>query len=93
MTDEPELPHKRVTFDPTINLGHLLTFASLVLAGFVSWTALNTRVAVLEDARVVQAARDAGQDVLIKERIAEVLAAINKVDARVERALAGNVKQ
>ena len=87
MSDEPEAHPRRVTFDPTINLGHILTFVSLVVAGFASWSALNTRLSVLEDARIVQSARDASQDVLIKERIAEVLAAVNKVDARVERAV------
>ena len=85
---EPTPDHKKVTFDPTINLGHVLTFISLVIAGFVAWSALNTRVAVLEEARTQQAARDSGQDALIRERIAEVLAAINRVDARVERAVA-----
>ena len=88
MNDEP----KRITFDPTINLGHILTFLSLVIAGALAWAALNTRLAVLEDARVVQAARDATQDMLIKERIAEVLAAVNKVDARVESAVASRHK-
>ena len=89
MSDEHQNPGpKRVTFDPTINLGHILTFLSLVIAGALAWAALNTRLAVLEDARVVQAARDATQDMLIKERIAEVLAAVNKVDARVENAVA-----
>lgn len=85
----PEHPEpKRITFDPTINLGHILTFLSLVIAGALAWAALNTRLAVLEDARIVQSARDATQDMLIKERIAEVLAAVNKVDARVENAVA-----
>lgn len=86
MNDHPE--PKRITFDPTINLGHILTFLSLVIAGALAWAALNTRLAVLEDARIVQASRDATQDMLIKERIAEVLAAVNKVDQRVENAVA-----
>ena len=87
MTD-PTPDHKKVSFDPTINLGHVLTFVSLVVAGFAAWSALNTRVAVLEEARIQQATRDANQDTLIKERISEVLAAVNRVDARVERAIA-----
>lgn len=91
---EPTTPpeHKKVSFDPTINLGHVLTFISLVIAGFAAWSALNTRVAVLEEARVQQSARDSSQDALIKERIAEVLAAVNRVDARVERAVSAPSK-
>lgn len=83
-----EEPKPRITFDPTINLGHILTFLSLVIAGALAWAALNTRLAVLEDARIVQASRDASQDILIKERIAEVLSAVHKVDSRVESAVA-----
>ena len=93
MTEEHQAPSKRITFDPTINLGHILTFVSLIIAGLATYAALNTRVAVLEDARIVQATRDANQDVLIKERISEVLTAVNKVDARVERAISGSGKQ
>jgi uncharacterized membrane protein len=90
MTEDTPSPPKHITFDPSINLGHILTFLSLVVAGFVTYATLNTRVAVLEDARIVQANRDSSQDTLIKERINEVLNAVNKVDARVERALAGS---
>lgn len=82
----PETPEpKKFSFDPTINLGHVLTFLSLVIAGFATWATLNTRVAVLEEARSTQVVRDANQDSLIKERIAELMALVSKVDARVER--------
>lgn len=85
MTEPIPTSHKRISFDPTINLGHILTFVSLVVAGFAAWSALNTRVAVLEEARAVQATRDASQDQLIRERIVELLAVIGRLEARMER--------
>ena len=51
--DQLNLDHptqkKGVKFDPTINLGHVLTFVALVLAGLGAWTALDKRVTILEE--------------------------------------------
>lgn len=49
-------------FDPTINAGHLLTFAGFIIAGFVGWTTLDKRVVILEQQRISQEYRDASQD-------------------------------
>ncbi len=59
-------------FDPTINAGHLLTFAGFILTGFVGWTALDKRVVVLEEQRKAQEARDTGQDSRITEKFVEI---------------------
>ena len=53
---------KKITFDPTINLGHILTFFGFLLTIGVGWTALSSRVGTLEDAIKTQTIRDAGQD-------------------------------
>lgn len=52
----------RLKFDPTINAGHLLTFAGFIVAGFVGWTTLDKRVVILEQQRISQEYRDASQD-------------------------------
>jgi hypothetical protein len=49
-------------FDPTINLGHVLTFAGFIVAGFGAYSALDKRVVVLEEQRFAQAAVDRRQD-------------------------------
>lgn len=59
-------------FDPTINAGHLLTFAGFILTGFVGWTALDKRVVVLEEQRKAQEARDIGQDSRSTEKFVEI---------------------
>lgn len=56
-------PHEgRLKFDPTINAGHLLTFAGFIAAGFVGWTTLDKRVVILEQQRISQEYRDNSQD-------------------------------
>ena len=61
MTGEYE-QKKRIIFDPTITLGHILTFLGFITTIGVGWTALSTRVNSLEDAVKAQAMRDAAQD-------------------------------
>lgn len=39
---------KRVTWDPTINLGHLLTFAGFLLTIGTAWSGLDKRVSLAE---------------------------------------------
>jgi hypothetical protein len=50
-------PRPKFKFDPTINLGHVLTFVGLIITGFGAYSLLEKRVTVLE----VQQAR-AGED-------------------------------
>jgi hypothetical protein len=40
---------RRVTFDPTINLGHLLTLVSMLAAGAVAFSNLQSRIAVHDE--------------------------------------------
>lgn len=47
-----------VKFDPTINLGHILTFVGFIGTGFGAYTLLEKRVTVLE-VQTVRAAQDA----------------------------------
>lgn len=62
----PVYPHERkhVRWDPTINIGHILSAGASIVASLVfvmaSWTAMDKRVVVLEEARATQsqAARD-----------------------------------
>ena len=44
----PEASSRRINFDPTINLGHILTTLTFLTVGVGGWVALDSRVSVLE---------------------------------------------
>ena len=47
--DLPLVRHyRRVGFDPTINLGHILTFVGFVVMGFGAWQTLDKRITLTE---------------------------------------------
>lgn len=70
---------KRLTFDPTINAGHLLTFAGLAVALFIGWSTLDKRVVVLEESRQYQRLRDDTQDNAVTQSLVEIKNAIADV--------------
>lgn len=49
-------------FDPTINLGHVLTFAGFMICGFGAYSTVINRVVVLEEVRLHQMSVDTRQD-------------------------------
>ena len=75
----------RFHFDNTINLGHVLTMISMVAAVSISWSLLDKRVVVLEEARMAQRDRDMTQDMSSKERLQEVRDALNDLRRSVEK--------
>lgn len=88
MADE----RKRLTFDPTINAGHLLTFAGFILSMMVGWSVLDKRVVVLEEARKTQAQVDQHQDAMqrsnvdsVRESLQEIKQGVRELNARFER--------
>lgn len=76
---------KRLQFDPTVNLGHILTFLGFVVMGFGAYTSLDKRVAVVEEARKFQAQVDAAQDARASSSQAELSNVITRLDHQVER--------
>jgi hypothetical protein len=72
MTDTTTEGEGRLRFDPTINAGHLLTFAGFIIAGFAGWTTLDKRVVVLEEQRKAQEVRDQAQDTRSAEKFGEI---------------------
>ena len=75
---EPEKP-ARLRFDPTINAGHILTFAGMACAVFLAYTTLDKRVVVLEESRQYQRLRDEQQDNMALHQIAEVKASLGEI--------------
>lgn len=70
---------KGFKFDPSVNLGHLLTFVGFLITIMVTWSTLDKRVVVLEESRKAQELRDTSQDLrntdqmtAIKETLVEI---------------------
>ena len=59
---QDEKPRRKLIFDPTINLGHILTFISFIVIGAGIYSSLDKRVLVLETSTARQDMRDMTQD-------------------------------
>lgn len=83
---------KKVTFDPTINLGHILTFLGFVIGIAVSWSTLDKRLTIVEENRKTQEQVDRAQDqvvshqmIQIRESLSEIKNSIGKLTDKLER--------
>lgn len=83
---------KRITFDPSINAGHILTSFIFVAGLFVGWTALDKRVVALEEGRKAQEQVDRHQDqmqtsnmIQIRESLTEIKQNVQRVNDKLER--------
>ena len=84
-----------VKFDPTITLGHVLTFASMVAAVMASYALLDKRVGVLEERSNAALAQAADRQIEQKESLHEIKADIKDLQRSVNeisRAVAGGKK-
>lgn len=96
--DIPGQPPRRrrgISFDPTINAGHVLTFAGMCFMLFTGWNLMDKRVVVLEEAKAYQQRRDDAQDATTVQRLGEIKEAIKEVkegvnEIRKEQAQRGN---
>ena len=74
-----------IRFDPTINLGHILTFVGFLMAIFTAWTTLDKRVVVLEEALKTQQQIDRAQDQMLSQQMQYIRDMLNDLRASVER--------
>lgn len=63
---------RKVFFDPTINLGHVLTFLGFMVAGFSAYSSIDKRVTLIEQTAVITQERTRERDGQVKETLAEV---------------------
>jgi hypothetical protein len=81
MVDISALPPQRPRFDPTINLGHMITLSGVVITIIGGWYAFDARLAAVErqmsnlSTVVVEAAR-------IDERLKGYERRLDRVEAR-----------
>ena len=59
---EDERKSRKLIFDPTINLGHIISFIGILMLGTGIYTTLDKRVLVLETSTSRQELRDLSQD-------------------------------
>lgn len=78
---------RKPRFDPTINLGHMLTFAGFILAGFGAWSTVDSRLMALEEGRKTQAAIDHAQDVRYDTGTRQLQNQLNRMDDKLDRIL------
>ena len=62
----------RIKFDSTISLGHVLTFVSLIAAGFGAYNGVVKRVTVLEEQRRSDSDRSSEIDRRMKDTLNEM---------------------
>lgn len=73
---------KGVNWDPTINLGHMLTFAGFMIAGFSAWVNLSMRVTTNEQVLIAADKRAQAVEVRVdwtEDKIEELTAAFHNV--------------
>jgi hypothetical protein len=79
-----EQPQRQgVRFDPTINLGHIITFIGFILSLVVTWSTLDKRVVVLEESRKAQELRDSSQDQRSVDQMATIRESLTEIKQNV----------
>lgn len=85
-------PQTKIKFDPTINLGHILTFAAMVVGVMSSYSLLDKRIGVLEERSNTTTAQTAERVNEQKEALKEIKSDIKDLQRSVNdisRAVAG----
>lgn len=90
--EEEEKPRRVPIFDPTINLGHILTFVSFIIIGASIYSTLDKRVLVLETSTTRQDMRDLNQDVdrarissEMKDATVDIKRSIDRINEKLDR--------
>ena len=85
-------PQKKINFDPTINLGHILTFAAMVVGVMSSYSLLDKRIGVLEERSATALAQASDKATEQKDALKEIKSDVKDLQRSVNeisRALAG----
>ena len=75
----------RIRFDPTVNLGHVLTFVGFILAGIGAWSTLDKRLVVLEENRRTQSLVDQNQEQKFEYMNEAVQRSLSRIEMQVDR--------
>lgn len=72
MSAQDDQPRRKVNFDPTINLGHILTAVVMLATGFTAYNNLDKRVSGLEQLAAQITVRGVEKDQALKENLADM---------------------
>ncbi|MFD2754283.1 hypothetical protein [Comamonas terrae] len=76
-------PHSRVKFDPTVNLGHVLTFIGFMTAGITAYGTLDKRVSLIESQAAIASSHVRDQDSRLKETLSDIRADVKDLQRTV----------
>lgn len=79
MAPETGAAKRRLIFDPTINLGHVLTFVGFIAAGFGAYSTLDKRLTIQEEKTSAAEMRQREQQTQVKESLQEIRADVKEV--------------
>lgn len=83
-TSVEDSERKRLNFDPTINLGHVLTFAGFMGTILVGWTTLDKRVTVMEQRAATIEQRTGEQESRVKEYLSDLKSDVRDIKRSIE---------
>lgn len=85
--DEKYRERRHARWDPTINLGHIVSAATALISAITFaigvYIIINSRVVILEEARTYQQARDLTQDQRMNEKFTDVQRALDRIETNV----------
>lgn len=85
--DDKYRERKHARWDPTINLGHIISAGCALVSALTFaigvYIVINSRVVILEEAKTYQAARDLAQDQRMNEKFIDVQRALDRIETSV----------
>jgi hypothetical protein len=78
---------RKVRFDNTINLGHILTFLGFIATGAIAWSTMDKRVVVLEEAKINQIVIDHRQEAMLDDQRKTAREDLREVNQKLDRLL------
>lgn len=80
-------PARRFRFDKTVNLGHIITTAAMIVSLFVWGSAIDRRLAIVEEKARTQATTDAHQDQTVQDAVILLRGELQHVADKLDRLL------
>lgn len=82
------LERKRMRWDPTVNMGHLMTMATSMVASLVfvmaSWSTMDKRVVILEEARLTAVVNARERQESVNDKFSDVKTSLQEIKTSVE---------
>lgn len=82
----------RFRLDPTVNLGHVLTFVGFIVSGITIWHVMDKRVIILEEARITQSVIDKRQDEGISANTKMMREDLREINNKLDRVIESRIR-